>query len=521
MASETGLSFIDKVPEEYNCFICTNILDEPVLTACCGQHFCKLCLENWFEVRQTRDKSCPHCRENCNYIKDLRQKRKIDILKVYCPNRKQGCGQIFACGELDSHLGTCGFVTVTCTNNCGKHMLRKDHQKHCKQECSRRKVRCQHCGVSGIHKEITTSHLKVCPDLPLVCPRHCGGMGIKRKNLHFHTQRCPLAPVQCPFFEAGCKEEIPRKDLEAHTASNTQHHLQLVLTTSTKNHTQLVSLKKEHESLRTQHHEFQKRHAHLKKEHDSLRKEHDNLKREHYHSKSRNQELEQKFVNLVSCVSREIDHTDLHRDNTSVQCIKTAMLSCTAMLGPRQMPYCLHFTKRSENIFRTPSFYLRPGYKMYLQCDRLSQPTSQGAYYGASVYSSQESFSLILEKSKKEDTLPWPIPKEMEVRVFTEEPAQKDTQHKLCSKCNPNLNLSRVAARNMERVILTWKEYTKILHHGFYGYISLSKHTCPHRRFRGERYRRPLVESDKEVDDDEFETEEVSAHYFYDVAYYN
>ncbi len=41
---------------------------------------------------------------------------------------------------------------------------------------------------------------------------------------------CPLEPVKCPFFEAGCREIILRKDLAAHKASNTEHHLELVMT---------------------------------------------------------------------------------------------------------------------------------------------------------------------------------------------------------------------------------------------------------------------------------------------------
>ena len=165
-------------------------------------------------------------------------------------------------------------------NNCGEKMIRKVHRKHCQRKCPRRNVRCQHCRASGTHSFMTTSHLRVCPEM--MCPRNCGGVGIKRKDLQLHKQKCPLEPVQCPFYEAGCKKKLPRKDLEVHTSSSTQQHLQLVMTTSTNNHSQLISLKKEHETLRTQHHDIQQRHTRLKKEHDSLRKEHDNLKREQW-----------------------------------------------------------------------------------------------------------------------------------------------------------------------------------------------------------------------------------------------
>ena len=249
--------FIDKVPEGHSCTICTKVFDEPVLTECCGQHFCKECLENWFQKTQRKSKTCPYCRtKNFNYIKDLRLKRDINSLKIFCPNRKEGCDRIFACGELDSHLGTCGFVTVTCKNNCGISILRINKKQHRKQLCPRRKVTCQYCGVSGIHIEVTGNHVDTCPNVPLTCPRNCGEREITRKDLGAHKHKCPQEPVQCPFYEAGCKEKIPRKDLEAHTVSSSQQHLQLVMTTTLRNYAQL---KVQHDGLTKQHQELQQK----------------------------------------------------------------------------------------------------------------------------------------------------------------------------------------------------------------------------------------------------------------------
>ncbi len=39
MASTLNNEFVDKVPEDHQCTICTNILTDPVLTECCGQFF--------------------------------------------------------------------------------------------------------------------------------------------------------------------------------------------------------------------------------------------------------------------------------------------------------------------------------------------------------------------------------------------------------------------------------------------------------------------------------------------------
>ena len=44
-----------------------------------------------------------------------------------------------------------------------------------------------------------------------------------------HRGQCPHEPVKCPFSEAGCKENIPRHQLESHMTSNQQQHLLLVM----------------------------------------------------------------------------------------------------------------------------------------------------------------------------------------------------------------------------------------------------------------------------------------------------
>ena len=475
MARENEHAFIDKVPEEYNCSICTKVLDEPMLTDCCGQHFCKVCLENWFETGpgQKRTKTCPHCRsEEFVYIKSLPLKRKISSLEIYCPNHAKGCREQFSLGVLENHLATCSFVYVECTNKCGVVLLRKDLQEHCQKTCPNRKVKCQHCGMSGIHEQITGFHLTACPDVPLMCPRKCRKQGIKRKDLTVHKQECPLEPVQCPFYEAGCKEKLPRKDLEVHTSSSIQQHLQLVVITSTKNQVQL----------------------------DLLKEEHDILKKDHVSLKSENHEFQQKFANLVSCVAKEADCIDptrrgFSKTNKGLQCIKTAMLSSTSMLGPSPERYCLHLTWESDKSLRTPSVYLRPGYKVHLcfdkrQLQRVQPTTHYNAHYSDLI--STMSYSLILEKSEKDDSLPWPIPNTMEIEIVAKQitvpyvhSLSQPQQQSLCDRCNPCVNLSRVGAGSLEHVILTWKlqvaQLVDRVHspNGFYAYISLVDHSCP------------------------------------------
>ncbi len=110
-------------------------------------------------------------------------------------------------------------------------MLRKELQDHEDNKCPNRRVQCQYCKLWGMYKKITAkSHLDECVGFPVSCPNNCGHQKMQRKNLAGHQKVCPLQPVKCPFFEAGCRKMILRKDLAAHKASNTEHHLELVMT---------------------------------------------------------------------------------------------------------------------------------------------------------------------------------------------------------------------------------------------------------------------------------------------------
>lgn len=86
---------------------------------------------------------------------------------------------------------------------------------------------CKHCHTFGPYDDINGSHIAVCGDHPVGCPRsYKDGENLKRKELEHHATECELEPVKCAFFDAGCRTPIPRKDLTKHMESNTQIHLQ-------------------------------------------------------------------------------------------------------------------------------------------------------------------------------------------------------------------------------------------------------------------------------------------------------
>ena len=57
MATSTDHLF-DYNSEDYYCPICCEVLQEPFLTECCGQHFCADCID---KAKRKVD-SCPYCR---------------------------------------------------------------------------------------------------------------------------------------------------------------------------------------------------------------------------------------------------------------------------------------------------------------------------------------------------------------------------------------------------------------------------------------------------------------------------
>ncbi len=443
MASPVKYEFVDKVPEDHQCTVCTNILTNPVLAECCGQHFCKACLDHWLA---TAKNSCPYCREKINFITSKHMKRHVDSLKMYCPNRSKGCDKITAVGECNQHLKKCLFVEVSCTKKCGERMLRKELQDHEDNKCPNRLVQCQYCNTEGEHKEITAnSHLDICPSFPISCPNNCGHEKIQRKKLADHQKVCPLEPVKCPFFEAKCTKLIPRKDLAAHKASNIEHHLELVMT-------ETVTLKQKQEAAKheaiilKQKLEAAKHEAIILKQkleaakHEAiileqkLEAEKEAMKNE---AKIQQQHLSLRFDALAFCVAKQLGTIDSNPRNTqaAIKNIKSSLETMTTMLAPGDTRYTLPLVEVAENIARSASFYVTPGYKMYVKFDG-------------------KSYTVYLEKGEHDHKLKWPM-SEMEIELSFTENAQAETitmcTKKICTRCGNGVIMNRVEGYQTER----------------------------------------------------------------------
>lgn len=96
--------FVENPPEKFpqvDCPVCLSILREPHQVTCCGNNFCRTCIER---VKKKK-KACPTCNEGeLNYFPDKRLQRSLYAFKVYCTERAGGCGWSGELGNLDNHL---------------------------------------------------------------------------------------------------------------------------------------------------------------------------------------------------------------------------------------------------------------------------------------------------------------------------------------------------------------------------------------------------------------------------------
>ena len=208
------------------------VLQDPHVTECCGQHFCKACLEKWFERKQQK-KVCPHCREaGFAHMMYKPLQRKINELKVHCPNL---CGVVLKLQDLHAHLsdsnpsGTrCSRASIQCPNRCGKMVLRDDVKRHTSLECMKREEACSCCS-RRMTCDLLANHYEICDKMEVSCPWGCEQQ-LCRSDLKGHEIDCPCVYVKCPFFDVGCEIEVARGELATHVEKGAAAHLMKFVT---------------------------------------------------------------------------------------------------------------------------------------------------------------------------------------------------------------------------------------------------------------------------------------------------
>ena len=161
------------------CSICSFPSREPYLTGCCGQTFCKSCLEVAKKTSYIID-ACPKCHNN-NFITipHHQANKAVESLQVFCTNKKKGCNWQGEVNTVTDHIKSsdgCKFEDLTCPNECGMYFQRQHLTNHIEDECvgckvdtvsdlQTRVVRIKHqltkkfeVGISDIKKELQSSN---------------------------------------------------------------------------------------------------------------------------------------------------------------------------------------------------------------------------------------------------------------------------------------------------------------------------------------------------------------------------
>ncbi|CAG9316370.1 unnamed protein product [Blepharisma stoltei] len=198
--------------ERWMCPVCLELLEDPVETPCCHNLFCEKCVIN---IRK-----CPLCSQNLGQCQpNIPIRRLMEDLAVKC--RHARCEVIIRKADLINHEKTCEMALVPCQNSflCGE-VLRKDIEKHLKDECSYRPVLCSlECGKILPYSDIEKHIEEECLNFIINCPQKCGTL-IQRGETDMHiSQVCPYTYIKCNLIDTdsqSCTVICMREELEDH-----------------------------------------------------------------------------------------------------------------------------------------------------------------------------------------------------------------------------------------------------------------------------------------------------------------
>ena len=141
--------FVERPQElQTDCPICMVVLCEPFQVTCCGNSYCRTCIE----LVKAKEKACPTCNEaNFSAFPNKGLQRSLYSFRVRCVHQKSGCEWTGELGELDGHLNLdpgpgkqlngCEFAAVACTHCC--EYFQRCHVHAHESECPKQASNCQ------------------------------------------------------------------------------------------------------------------------------------------------------------------------------------------------------------------------------------------------------------------------------------------------------------------------------------------------------------------------------------------
>lgn len=382
------LSFLERPPEEATCPICLQVYEDPVLTSCCGNHFCLTCMKEL----KLEQRPCPLCNiQEFTTMLDKHFGRQVNELLVWCTNKEIGCpwqGPVYQLRRhLDPSSGSCQFMRVSCPYLCGESYKATEMEGH-KKVCPQRPYFCKYCGCKGTFEGMRMKHWSVCEKYPVPCPNNCGLLDIPRGMLNKHLEdECGQNIQKCEFAYAGCTGSHKGTSMSEHLADNLQEHLHLV-----SNHCLRLSQSLQLQSF------FEKE---MKAKDEEI------------------QSLELKLAQNENSMSLLVKRVEEMEDDVEVLKTDCAQLRSNVFVPPFEF-VMMGFKKHLKNQeqWLSPSFYSHVGgYRMCLSLDAYGSEEGLGTHI--SVY-------VNLMKGDYDDHLQWPF----RGKIFIE----------LCNQRDPGTN---------------------------------------------------------------------------------
>ena len=153
--------FETQVDQSLHCVICTEVLKDPVQCRRNEHHFCRNCITEHLRHSQ----NCPTCKDPLTVETLARPQRflanTLSSLKISCENSERGCRKVVELGSLDTHVATCGFSPMPCSNDqCEEIISRRDKEIHENKVCGFRRVKCDYCAQIVLYNNFMQH---VCP----------------------------------------------------------------------------------------------------------------------------------------------------------------------------------------------------------------------------------------------------------------------------------------------------------------------------------------------------------------------
>ncbi|XP_013412198.1 TNF receptor-associated factor 2 [Lingula anatina] len=274
--SPRGYSF-DLFPEadliqKYLCSFCDLVLRRPVQSHC-GHRYCADCFEY---VISLDDPVCKPCEDDGDKVYITQSKQFPDVairrelerkLIVVCKN--QGCEWKGKFGNyVEDHENSCPFRVSSCPNNCGQQLPWNQVDKHLKDKCPLRTVKCRYCPRSFIAN--------------------------RNKILRHQRTNCPKDKMVCQY---GCQNKFSVNQAHQHNEENVLKHLDFM-------RERVRSLLEETEQK--QHDRYDRNMGNLKRRLSSLQRDVDNLESQTQEVNTRVDSLTSKKKDQEATVSESV-----------------------------------------------------------------------------------------------------------------------------------------------------------------------------------------------------------------------